>query len=62
MQKVTGAQGGHADVRAANPLDRWRHDRLWEVSDLAALLEADERGVRKRGVIYVFCKACQSIR
>ena len=49
---VTFGRGSEDLPHAARDahMDAGVTDRLWEVSDLVALLEADERGVRKSGV------------
>jgi hypothetical protein len=49
----------HSTLRCRPAMASGVTDRLWEVSDLVALLEADERGVRKSGIT-VSCRLYNS--
>jgi len=48
----------HATLRMTPAMAAGVTERLWEVSDLVALLEVDERRVRKSGVIAISGLRC----
>ena len=50
----------HRTLRMKSAMAAGVTDRLWEVSNLVALLEAEERGVRKSGVRKTEARYCAS--